>query len=662
MVIRLLSKGIVSLLWWAIVWLSLPGPLFALTLDHDQNDVALGRIVEIYRDPSRRMSFAEVRQQHDNEFVRSGKRVPSFGFDPSTFWARFEVYTTASVAERWMLTLAYAPMMNVSVYVNGSDGSTVSLTGGTRVAVQDRSWPHHFHVFPLTFQPGIDYEIYVSIGGETSKLFPLSLTRFEPFVQQSQTDSMLFGAIFGIGVAFVLYNFLIWWTVRESAYLYYVIMTFTIGIAIGGLTGYLQLLILPESTVVAPFLLPIAMSLGVTMAMLSVRAFVGPQVIGQKTQNLMKILGTLGLMTSPVVFLVNYATAIRGAAALIAITPVVIAMVLIRESRRGSRYAFYYMAAWGAFMLGATVAALRNFGVIPSHPFADYCTYIGWSVMSILMSLGLAARMRDLKDENTAAIAQLVRNEKLASIGMMSAGVAHEINNPNNVIRLSIQQLTVKLAEAREFLLGLLEDDDDEMRSEITSRFDAMRQQAGLVSQGSERIGDIVNSMRSSSRKDKTEAVVFDPVQGVLDTLTLVKVNWGRKIDFVHELMPGIMVSGHPSELKQVFMNLLVNGCQAIEDRQKNSRAHPGEIVLVSTVMENELHLVFQDNGCGMSESVRQRLFQPFFTTKGEERGTGLGVSICRRIVESHGGRLEVHSVEGEGSVFTVVLPLLVSA
>jgi signal transduction histidine kinase len=652
----------VRVLWWAVVWLCLPARLLALDLTPEVSEVALGSIVEVYRDPTRTMPLDEIRQRHADEFHTSERRVPAFGFDPSTFWARFNVMTRSATAERWMLELAYAPMMEVTVHVSGSDGTTVGMRGGTRVPVSQRPWLHHHHVFPLVFQPGVDYTVYVSIGGDTSKSFPLHLVRHDRFVQDSQWEFMLFGAIFGIGVAFIFYNFLIWVTVRENAYLYYVVFTLVVGVTIGGLTGYTQLLLLPESTFVAPSILPLAMHLCVTTGFHSLRAFVGVKTIGRRMNVFLRYAALFAMLTSPMVFLVDYGHAVRMAAALIAVMAPMVIIILLRDARRGSRYAVYYLAAWGAIILGTVISALRGFGIIPSHPFADYCTYIGWSLMSILMSLGLAARMRDLKDENTAAIAQLVRNEKLASIGMMSAGVAHEINNPNNVIRLSIQQLTVKLAEAREFLLGLLEDDDQDMRGEISSRFDAMRQQAGLVSQGSERIGDIVNSMRSNSRKDQADAVVFDPVQGLLDTLTLVKVNWGRKVEFDVLLESGFEVRGQPSEMKQVFMNLLVNGCQAIEDRQKKQRSHAGEIALISTVVDDELHLVIQDNGCGMSESVRQRLFQPFFTTKGDERGTGLGVSICRKIVESHGGRLEVHSLEGEGSVFTVVLPLVVSA
>ena len=183
---------------WLVLFLGLPTRLFALDLAPGAEGVALGHVVEIFRDPTSKMSLDEVRQQPAREFFRVDRAVPSFGFDPAAYWARFSVRNSGSRLEHWMLEFAYAPVMWISVHVIAPDGTTLTMQSGTRVPVPERPWRHHYHVFPLELEPGIEYQVYLRLAGETSKNFPLSLTPLERFVDDAQADSLLFGAIFGI--------------------------------------------------------------------------------------------------------------------------------------------------------------------------------------------------------------------------------------------------------------------------------------------------------------------------------------------------------------------------------------------------------------------------------------------------------------------------------
>ena len=117
-------------------------------------------------------------------------------------------------------------------------------------------------------------------------------------------------------------------------------------------------------------------------------------------------------------------------------------------------------------------------------------------------------------------------------------------------------------------------------------------------------------------------------------------------------------MQGYPSQLAQVFTNLLVNACHAIEERQKIEKHYEGRVFLRSDIDGSQLLIHVTDNGCGMPEHVQKRLFEPFFTTKGADKGTGLGMGICRGIIERHGGKLLVNSTEGEGTTMTVSLPI----
>jgi two-component system NtrC family sensor kinase len=283
----------------------------------------------------------------------------------------------------------------------------------------------------------------------------------------------------------------------------------------------------------------------------------------------------------------------------------------------------------------------------------------GSAAEAILLSVALAAHIRLLKNEKDSALHQAAQQEKMANLGMLSAGVAHEINNPNNYMRLSADNLEAKVADMRAFVNDLLDEDSDEIRVEFEARFKAMEAQVALVREGSARIAGIVQGMRASSRKDDQKGI-FDPVAGLEATTEIVKANYKTVASFdLRGLLARGNIEGHASQMNQVFTNLMVNGCQAIEEKLRSTgRNEPGEIRLTSTIDDEWLRISVTDSGAGMPEHVKSRLFEPFFTTKGSDRGTGLGMGICKGIVESHGGHLEVESVQGVGTTMTVVLPL----
>lgn len=282
----------------------------------------------------------------------------------------------------------------------------------------------------------------------------------------------------------------------------------------------------------------------------------------------------------------------------------------------------------------------------------------------IQVHLGLLHAHRTLKqqhEELDTVHKQLVQQEKMAQLGLLSAGVAHEINNPNNFLSISAQTVEQRLQELKSFIDSLLEDEaDPELRESFQSRFSALFSQLSLVKDGSSRIATIVKSMRAASRNDSGEMRPFDPAEGLLATVQLVSSTWKQKVRFDTQAVTArAHVMGHASQLNQVFTNLMVNACHAIEEKQTASGDTTPGVVSLSTQIDGEFIVIgIEDSGCGMPEHVRKRLFEPFFTTKGAERGTGLGMGICRAIIDEHRGRIDVDSTAGVGTTFRVFLPV----
>jgi two-component system NtrC family sensor kinase len=256
----------------------------------------------------------------------------------------------------------------------------------------------------------------------------------------------------------------------------------------------------------------------------------------------------------------------------------------------------------------------------------------------------LEVAMRELKDTQAA----LVQSEKMASLGNLVAGVAHEINTPVGSINSSADVMARALARMRSRLEavapGVRED------GEISKALDILEDISRVNKTASERIVKIVQSLRNFARLDEAERKSADLVEGLESTLTLLHHELKNRIDVVrdYEAIPEIVCS--PNQLNQVFMNVLVNAAHAIDGR--------GTITIRTRYRDGEVAISFTDTGRGIPAAVLPRIFDPGFTTKGVGVGSGLGLAICYRIVKEHGGRIEVTSEPEKGTTFTVILPV----
>lgn len=249
--------------------------------------------------------------------------------------------------------------------------------------------------------------------------------------------------------------------------------------------------------------------------------------------------------------------------------------------------------------------------------------------------------------------------ERLDSLTTLTAGVAHEISNPVNFSHVAAQNQRADIAEFRQFVDSMLEaDDDPDVVHALNQRFDRLSRNIDIFLNGTGRVRGIVQDLNAYTRQDKLPSERARVSECMLSTLAMVRVGWEDRIGFSTELEPDPEIECWPSLLNQVFMNLMVNGCHAIVVRHGEFSKERGCLSLRLAVRDGMLSASVADNGVGMDEAVRARVVEPFFTTKRQGEGTGLGLSIVHGIVQRHGGELRIESVEGEGSCFTLLLPL----
>jgi signal transduction histidine kinase len=261
------------------------------------------------------------------------------------------------------------------------------------------------------------------------------------------------------------------------------------------------------------------------------------------------------------------------------------------------------------------------------------------------------------------AQAKLVESEKMASLGQLTAGIAHEINNPINFVSVGVKNLVRNFEEAKKVMDAYLNPDADadevaqqlsekQRRQQILEIFDDSSTVFKSIQNGVERTINIVKSLRNFSRLDEGDVKTVDLHEGLDSTLEILQNQIKKKADVVKKYGSLPLVECAAGKINQVFMNILNNALQAMDER--------GTITLETKHLadKNEVEVAISDTGKGMSEEVKRRLFEPFFTTKPVGEGTGLGLSISYGIIEEHDGRIEVESAEGNGSTFKIFLPI----
>lgn len=254
---------------------------------------------------------------------------------------------------------------------------------------------------------------------------------------------------------------------------------------------------------------------------------------------------------------------------------------------------------------------------------------------------------------------QLVQSEKMAGLGTLVAGIAHELNNPINYISLSSYSLEKNIKKFQEELLNLIYEADDETKEFLCKHFDEFGVDIKCIMEGSKKIKTIVEDLRTFSRLEESEKKEILIGEAINITVRIVQSQYKNNIGFNLDIPTNTKLMCYPSQLNQVFLNIIVNACQAIltKTSKLGDAFKDGEIKIIVEESESEIRLIFRDNGCGMSDETKQKIFEPFFTTKPVGQGTGLGLSVSFGIIKKHHGRIEVDSVENIGTTMTIILP-----
>jgi signal transduction histidine kinase len=616
-----------------------------------------------------------------------------------------------------VLHIANPIIDNVEVYQITED-STFHQSSGEKISLGFREFNISGNAVSIQKSSDNIVEYYLKVSSSDQLLIPLSIEETGSLLNDYENIDLIFAIYLGIILSMFIYNLFVFFSVRDYVYLLYIFYIFTV--------GYTQLVLFGfSSKYIFNFSGSLNVALGSIVPGLSGLAtiFFAQNFIrtAQYSPRINKALNFFKLL-----YFVAIGLAIFGyhnTTQIILNVGASSALILIFASasaiRQGYRPARYFIVAWVIFIIGLTLYALRNFGILPFNAFTNFALPVGSVVEILLLSFALADRINVLKQEKElsqqqAFVAmkenerlvteqniqlekkvhertsdlenrntelhtamndlrmtqqQLVESEKLASIGQMTAGIAHEINNPINFVQSNVGPLKRDIDEILDLLSQLAQIDENkdllEQVNHLKSQYikldvdylkKEIEQLLNGIEDGSKRTAEIVKGLRVFSRMDRNELVSADINECLHSTLVVMKNMTKAEVTLNVELGENIpKIKCYPGKLSQVFMNLVTNAVQAtrLPGRQPIDRV----INVRSYFNDNKICVEIQDNGKGIPIEIQDKVFEPFFTTKDLGEGTGLGLGIVAGIIGEHNGQLSFTSNANDGTTFLITLP-----
>ncbi|MAI23733.1 MAG: hypothetical protein CL828_06720 [Crocinitomicaceae bacterium] len=682
----------------------------------------IGKRIELFQDSLQADLMGLVQVVEYDAWEPANQTVPALGLSDDVSWVRLKLDSRSENGQ--LIEIQNAGIDELTGYMV-CDGKVIATYN--RGVLQHESNEGAFGTYPTFPIPLVECEeLYAVFRMKSTKplLLPTRIAGPREVLNDAHQRDILFAAYFGVILVMLLYNLFLFFSVGDRSYLEYSLFIFMIGgtqLVLNGYAPYFNVEAWPWlNTRITHFF-------GVFSGLTTI-------VFAQNFLRLSRYVPWLHKLLNGyfIVYVVALVLAISGqlvwaynvinfcAAAIFFLIPGAIITM-----RKGYSPAKYFLLAFSIFIVAVLVFVMKDAGVIPYNVWTFFALPLGSAIEMVLLSLALASRINQLKKESAhareeqlrisqinermvreqntkleervrdrtadleevntnmrttleelqSAQQQLVQSEKLASIGQLTAGIAHELNNPINFVSSSAQSLRrdfedintiielVKAMDPSEANLDEQVNGVKEKLSQLDIEFTQQEIEELLngIEDGTIRTSEIVKGLRIFSRMDGDNFIQAQLNELIESTLIVLRSNFKDaallQLDLGEEMPP---VMCQPGRLNQVFMNIITNAIQAMDalgrDVEENILAITTD--RVDSIGQAWAEVRIKDTGQGMAESVKSQIFDPFYTTKPVGEGTGLGLSIVMGILRDHNAEVEVESEEGVGTEFTIRFPL----
>ena len=307
------------------------------------------------------------------------------------------------------------------------------------------------------------------------------------------------------------------------------------------------------------------------------------------------------------------------------------------------------------YIFSETIGAFNQHDITLMQRFVSFAG----NTISQFEKRNLLVKQKEMEEKQSNIEQVLINSEKMASLGQMAAGVAHEINNPLSYIVSNIQNLAYNLEQFSHLINTLKAEKAITQQTLVDTlqhyQFDELQTDSSDIiaemTEGADRVKEIVQGLRQFAHPDQTQIGDIDITELIDNTLRVAwnEIKYNANVEKNYNTEP-VIITGRSTQLSQVFLNLFFNAAQAICDKV-------GVISITTKADKKNAYITIADNGSGIDENKLNKIFDPFYTTKPIGQGTGLGLAISKAIIEQHSGQIRVESQLNQGTVFYITLP-----
>lgn len=611
--------------------------------------MVISRKVADYRDPTGMLEIAAIADPKlASRFVPINQDHVNFGYDSAHHWLRFTI-DPAQRSARLMLEVGLASLDIVELYAAGKDGGFQAQRSGDKIPWQARPVQHRHHVFRIDVDAGAPTAYYLRVASANTLTAPLTLWTAEAFEKHERSAQLVFGLFYGVLIALFLYNLVVFLSLRDRAYLWYVAYVGNFGMGLFVFDGFAFEHLWPDNVWVANHALAFFLCNALMFGGLFAREFLDTPRQEPRLDRFM--IGTIaaagGLaLVAATGLVLEYGALMRALSFIAPCGAILTLWIGVKALLRGFRPARYFLLAWSCLLFFVVLGALRNFALFPANPVATYGLHIGLAFDVVLLSMALTSRIRALQQGIMDAQRRLLDTNARHQDALEAR--ARELAEANR----ELEAFSHTVAHDLRAPLRAMDGFASLLKLEHQAVLPASAQRdAEQISRSARRMAELVDGLLEFSRLGRTapvtgqvsmQATVASVLEEVVDASS-VAVTVGR--------LP--VVSGDPVLLRQVWANLIGN---AVKFSKRADR--PG-IEIDARIEGDEVIFSVADNGVGFDPAYAGKLFGMFqrLHAAADFEGTGVGLATVKRIVERHGGRVAASSGPQGGARFEFTLP-----
>lgn len=670
--------------------------------------------LEAFIDKSKKLTIDDVKNK---EFT---PHKASFSITNNAIWAKIRI-ENLSDSDSMFLEIKNPVLFDLSFYTVNKDSVFNNLVLGRKYKFSEREFQEVTgFVYPVYVPRGSISSVFIRIDSYAPIHLPVYLGKKGLIIKNNLGGVLEIGVYIGVVLIMFFYNLFISFTVKDKSYYYYVLYIIFVGLAQLVINGFANKYFWPDNVWLSTNSYNLFGILSGIFTGTLAKSFLQTHFYSKRINNAINFMIGLYLLCIFIHFFVSpyyafiFINFLAGTGALLIIYA---AIFIVRRNYRPARY---FLIAFSVFLVAVILFVFRSADMLPYNIYTSNILEIGSAIQITLLSFALAdkiniyrkeqavARIEALKiaKENerliqnqniflekevknrTVALEQsndelkktltklkdtqikLIDSEKMASLGQLTAGIAHEINNPINFVSANIKPLELDFNDLTEIIRRYEQIDWSKDVTKQIEEIENYKKQIDLayineeirnllngIRDGANRTADIVSNLKNFARIDQSLLKTVNLNQGIESTLVLIRNTFPKDLIINKELGEIPLVECAPGKINQVFMNLINNGVQAVKSKYYSKTEQ--KALTIRTWQENEVvKISIKDNGIGMTDEVKSKIFEPFFTTKDVGEGTGLGMSIVKSIIDAHEGYISIQSAQGTGTEFIVTLPI----